>query len=285
MSFICKNTDCSAPENKKGKVYPSAMECPFCDAPLVEVFSFNETDLKLINNLPYVIAYPLKRAIAEKHAWTKINLLKDTFQNYLKYLGLLTASEFFNSSLKDKKMVALFQQALAEPTIGSWNQYIRETLNYLKENNHNFFCPDLLAYYELVETGKKRQLFKGEIEFIDSNGDVQLKKQKATAIGMLINFRNRYLGHSLTLDEAASKKIWDEYYPIFILLLEQLNFAKIYPMFKHEHGESYLLQSAELSIIEKGTQESARVWIENSKGQGMNILPFFVVPGELSLTK
>ena len=285
MSFICKNTDCSAPENKKRKVYPSAMECPFCDAPLVEVLSFNETDLKLINALPYVIAYPLKRAIAEKHAWTKINLLKDTFLNYLKYLGLITASEFFNSSLKDKKMVALFQQALAEPSFGSWNQYIRETLNYLKENNHHFFCPDLLAYYELVETSKKRKLFKGEIEFIDGNGDVQLKKQEATAIGMLINFRNRYLGHGLTLDEVDSKKLWNEYYPIFSLLLEQLNFANIYPMFKHEHGETYRLQSAELSTIEKGTQDLARVWMENPEGQNMEILPFFVIPGELSLGK
>ena len=43
-------------------------------------------DLALINSLPYVIAYPLKRTLLEKHPWTKINLLKDTFLNYLKYL-------------------------------------------------------------------------------------------------------------------------------------------------------------------------------------------------------
>lgn len=285
MSFICKNTDCSAPENKKEKVYPAAMECPFCDAPLFEVLSFNEADLKLINSLPYVIAYPLKRAISENHAWSKINLLKDTFLNYLKYLGLITASEFFNSSLKDKKMVALFQQALAEPSFGSWNQYIRETLKYLKGNNHNFFCLDLLAYYELVEMGRKRKLYKGDVEFIDSSGDVQLKKQEATAIGMLINFRNHYLGHGLTLDEATSKKIWDEYYPIFSTLLENLNFANAYPMFKHEHGETYRLQSAEINTIEKGAKTSTRVWIENPEGQSMDLLPFFVVPGELSLGK
>jgi tetratricopeptide (TPR) repeat protein len=285
MSFVCKNIGCSAPENKKGRVYPSEMECPFCDLPLIEVLSFTDSDLKLINNLPYVIAYPLKKALTEKHAWTKINLLKDTFLNYLKYLGLITASEFFNGDMKDKKMVALFQQALAEPSFGSWNQYIRETLSFLKENNHHFFCPDLMAYYELVETGKKRKLFKGEIEFIDANGDVQLKKQEATAIGMLINFRNRYLGHGLTLDEDASKKLWDEYYPIFSLLLEQLNFANKYPMFKHEHGETYLLQTPELQTIEKGNQTSSSVWIESPEGEKMNILPFYVVPGELSIGK
>ena len=29
MSFICNNSDCSAPDNKKNKSYPSAMECIF----------------------------------------------------------------------------------------------------------------------------------------------------------------------------------------------------------------------------------------------------------------
>ena len=44
MSYICKNPDCSAQENKKGKKYPSAMECTFCDVPLVEELSFSEED-------------------------------------------------------------------------------------------------------------------------------------------------------------------------------------------------------------------------------------------------
>lgn len=265
-----------------------AMNCPVCQQPLQEVLetsSINESDEQLIATLPYVIAYPLKRALAEKHAWTRVNLLKDTFLNYLKYLGLVSASEFFHSPLKDKKMVALFQQALAEPSFGSWNQYIRETLKYLNEKQHHFFCSDLAKYYDIVETGNKRKLYKGEIEYIDSNGDVQLKKQEATAIGMLINFRNRYLGHGLTLDETAAQQLWDEYFPMFRTLLEQMQFAAHYPMFKHEHGESYRLQSSELTVFEKGTQSPARVWMENPQGESMDILPFFVVPGEVSLGK
>ena len=113
MPFICRNIDCCAPENKKAKTYPVAMECPFCDAPLVEIESFEESDLNLIKSLPYVIAYPLKRSLKENHQGTKVNLLKDTFLNYLKYIGLITASEFFQSTLKDKKMVSLFQCTLS----------------------------------------------------------------------------------------------------------------------------------------------------------------------------
>jgi hypothetical protein len=43
MPFICKNIDCCAPENKRGQEYPFAMECPFCDFPLSEIVSFDET--------------------------------------------------------------------------------------------------------------------------------------------------------------------------------------------------------------------------------------------------
>ena len=37
------------------------MDCPFCDQPLEQFLSFSEIDTLLINSLPYVIAYPLKR--------------------------------------------------------------------------------------------------------------------------------------------------------------------------------------------------------------------------------
>jgi hypothetical protein len=204
----------------------------------------SEEDAYLVNSLPYVIAYPLKQALLEKHQWTRINLFKDTFLNYLKYLGLLSASEFFSSSIKDKGMVALFYQNLTEKAFGKWNHYIREVLKFLEQNKHVFFCPNLLTYYEQVETGNKSVKYKGEIEFIDANGDVQLKKQEATAIGMLINFRNRYLGHGLTLDGDAAERLWSEYFPRFRTLLEKMNLAQAYPMLKIEDGESWELHSA-----------------------------------------
>jgi tetratricopeptide (TPR) repeat protein len=286
MNFNCQTPTCAIALSKAS--FPVAMNCPVCQTLLVkqeEEPAISADEENLIASLPYVIAYPLRRTLAEKHLGTKVNLLKDTFLNYLKYLGLISASEFFNSNLKDKKMVALFQQALAEPSFGSWNQYIRETLQFLKEQQHPFFCAELVDYYEAVETGKKRKLYKGEIEYIDSNGDVQLKKQEATAIGMLINFRNRYLGHGLTLDEKAAQQLWDEYFPLFRTLLEQMQFASQFTMFKHEHGETYKMQSAEISTVEKGAQTSSQVWLENPLGDRMDILPFFVVPGEVSLAK
>ena len=242
-------------------------------------------DIDLISSLPYVIAYPLQQTLLEKHPPQRINLFKDTFLNYLKYLGLLSASEFFNSDIKDKGMVLLFQQNLIETAFGKWNHYIRESLKFLKEQNHTLFCPELATYYEFVETGNKSKKHKGEIEFIDANGDVQLKKQESTSIGMLINFRNRYLGHGLTLDAQKAEALWQEYYPIFRNLLEQLSFAKEYPMMKYEDGDTYLLHSSEITKTSKFIQPQNSIWVQNKICASMDILPFFIVPGEVSLAK
>ena len=161
MQFICKNISCAISISKA--TFPLAMNCPVCQSPLIEInnsIDLSPEELELIKSLPYVIAYPLKRTLLEKHPWTKVNLLKDTFLNYLKYLGLLSASEFFNSDIKDKGMVALFHKNLMETAFGKWNHFIRESLLFLKQKNHTFFYPELVAYYELVETGNKSKKYK-----------------------------------------------------------------------------------------------------------------------------
>ena len=285
--YYCQNPSCVICISKASFIQP--MYCPVCQNPLEEIndsITISAEDTELINSLPYVIAYPLKQTLLEKHPLTKINLLKDTFLNYLKYLGLLSASEFFNSEIKDKAMVALFHKNLMETAFGKWNHYIRECLSFLKQQNHSFFYPELAAYYELVETGNKSKKFKGEIEYQDANGDTQIIMQTSiTSIGMLINFRNRYLGHGLTLDAEKSEKLWNEYFPIFRHLLEQLSFSKDYPMLKREHGETYLLHSSEIKTVASNNNTASTIWIENKEGKAFEILPFFIVPGEVSLAK
>jgi len=102
---------------------------------------------------------------------------------------------------------------------------------------------------------------------------------------MLINFRNRFLGHGQTLDENESKALWEEYSPIFFSLLQQMSFGKEYPMLKNEHGSTYKLQTPEIKEVEHQHPLLSKVWIENEAGDKIDIVPFFVVPGELAITK
>ena len=287
MSYICKNQDCSAPENKKGKAYPSAMECPFCDEPLVEIISFSDTDLKLLESLPYVIAYPLKQTLLENNAPQRLNYFIYSLHNYLKYLALLSASEFFNSPFKERKIVDLFFKNLIKPSLGHWNAFTRDCLTYLKTQNHSFFCPDLFDYYENVETGKKIKMYNGEIEVVDSynGGTIRYIKQPLTAIGILINFRNR-LYHTPTIDIAASEKLWNDYFPIFRTLLEQLTFCEKFPMLKQETGVYYSLQGIEIKPFKSKINIDSNVAIYNSDDNtSMPVIPFFIIPGELAIER
>lgn len=246
----------------------------------------SQEDIVLINCLPYVIAYPLQQTLLEKNAPQRLNYFRDTFLNYLKYLGLLTASEFFNSPFKERKIVDLFLQNLAQPSFGSWNAFTRECLLYLKTQNHTFFCPDLMEYYETIETGKKRKMHNGEIEVVDSynGGETKYIKQTATGIGMLINFRNRYLGHGLTLDSATSEKLWNDYFPIFRTLLKQLTFCEKFPMLKQEASVYYSLQGIEIKPFESNITIDSNVSIYNrDTNSSMPIIPFFIIPGELAI--
>ena len=246
----------------------------------------SQEDIVLLNSLPYVIAFPLQQTLLEKNAPQRLNYFRDTFLNYLKYLGLLTASEFFNSPFKERKIVDLFLQNLAQPSFGSWNAFTRECLLYLKTQNHTFFCPDLADYYETVETGKKRKMYNGEIEVVDSynGGETKYIKQTATGIGMLINFRNRYLGHGLTLDAATSEKLWNDYFPFFRTLLEQLTFCEKFPMLKQEAAVYYSLQGIEIKPFESNVTIDSNVSLYNrDTNASMPIIPFFIIPGELAI--
>ncbi|MAW84520.1 MAG: hypothetical protein CL832_09035 [Crocinitomicaceae bacterium] len=281
--FICQTPGCAIAISKA--TFPAAMPCPVCQNILVEEVKeelIKHEDKDLISFLPYLIAYPFEKTLKEEHTWTKVNLLKDTLLNYLKFLGLITASEFFNSPLKDKNIISSFYKNLSSPSFGSWNAFIRETLQFLDENNHDFFCPELKKYYIKVETGKKRKLYNGEIEIIDAKGDVEIKKQQATAIGMLINFRNRYLGHGLTLDKPTSEKLWEKYYPIFQNLLMGLDWCNNYIIYKNEGKNTWKLQGASINQVEV-LKAKDKIWLQNKEGEKMDLVPFFIVPGEVAL--
>ena len=61
--FIC-NTPSSAISISKAE-FPVAMPCPFCQTLLTAASNINEDELALLQNLPYVTAYPIKKTLEE----------------------------------------------------------------------------------------------------------------------------------------------------------------------------------------------------------------------------
>ncbi len=264
-NYHCQTSNCIFERNHIG--LSVQQDCPSCQSPLQ--LNTNELmdkqDELIINEYPYVLAFPFQRALLEQEPYKKIHLLKETFLNYLKYVGLLVASEYFKSEIKDKQLNSNFRELLFRPQFGYWNKYIREGVQLLEENNHQWFVAELPEYYKQIE--------------IDQYAD---SETTSTPIGQLIQFRNKYLGHGMVPSDTACRNLWDTYFPILKDLLLKMHFARNYSMVSFDNLRMWRLMGTEFTplITTQKTNTEERVQLVNSKDERMNLVPFFVLPGE-----
>jgi hypothetical protein len=178
---------------------------------------------------------------------------------------LLVASEYFKSDIKDKQLNSNFRELLFRPQFGYWNKYIREGVQLLEENNHQWFVAELPAYYKQIEIEQYQQT---EIA--------------STPIGQLIQFRNKYLGHGMVPSDTACRNLWNTYFPILKDLLLKMDFARNYAMVSFDNLRMWRLMGTEFTPLlnAQKTNKEDRVQLVNSKDERMNLVPFFVLPGE-----
>jgi hypothetical protein len=222
---------------------------------------WDKVDSKIIGSYPYFLAHPYKRAMEEKDAFKRLHLLKEVFLNYLKYLGLVTASEYFNSHLKIGEINQAFKNFLYRPQFGHWNAFMRSAIHALNENGHQWFVKELPGYYDEVET--KPYAATGE-----------------TSIGKLINFRNHYLGHSTVPSDQKCNSLWQENSGLLKALLVKLDFCKNYTIVSSDKTVSWRLMGDEISQVNLRQKLKSNVAMLNADNQELSIVPFFILPGE-----
>ena len=225
----------------------------------------DESDTKIIETYPYFIAHPYKRALEDQDSFKRLHLLKETFLNYLKYIGLLTASEYFNSNLKIGEINRAFKNFLYRPQFGHWNAFMRSAIQALNDNKHSWFISELPAYYNEIET----------IPYLE-NGE--------TSIGKLINFRNHYLGHGTVPNEKNSQELWKEYFQLLKELLIKMDFCKNYTIVSSDKTISWRLMGNEITQVNLSGRLNfdlapGEVVVLNHENKKLNIVPFFILPG------
>ena len=223
----------------------------------------DKEDKKIIDTYPYFLAHPYHRALTETEPFKRIHLLKETFLNYLKYLGLVTASEYFSSDLKVKDINRNFKQFLFRPQFGFWNAFMRETVKALKENKHEWFVKELPDYYQKIESEKKAK-----------------KYNYHTGIGALINFRNHYLGHGMVPSREKCEALWVENFAILKELLLAMKFCKNYSIVSKDRNITLRLMGNEITQVNLKTKLLSNVAMLNAKNEQISVVPFFVLPGE-----
>lgn len=221
----------------------------------------DELDIRIIETYPYFLAHPYKRALEEEDNFKRLHLLKEVFLNYLKYLGLLTASEYFNSDLKIGDINRAFKNFLYRPQFGHWNAFMRSAMHALNEHNHNWFVKELPEYYN-----------ENEIKPYAIHGE--------TAISKLINFRNYYLGHSTVPSEEKCIALWQEYFGILKDLLLKLDFCKNYTIVSSDKTVSWRLMGDEITQVNLRQKLKTNVAMLNTANEELSIVPFFILPGE-----
>ena len=223
----------------------------------------DKEDQKIIDTYPYFLAHPYHRALTETEPFKRIHLLKETFLNYLKYLGLVTASEYFSSDLKVKDINRNFKQFLFRPQFGFWNAFMRETVKALRENKHEWFVKELPDYYKKIESEKKAKKYN------DQSG-----------IGALINFRNHYLGHGMVPSREKCEALWVENFAILKELLIEMEFCKNYSIVSKDRNITLRLMGNEITQVNLKTKLLSNVAMLNAKNEQISVVPFFVLPGE-----
>jgi hypothetical protein len=221
----------------------------------------DEHDTRIIETYPYFLAHPYKRALNEDDSFKRLHLLKEVFLNYLKYLGLLTASEYFNSDLKIGDINRAFKNFLYRPQFGHWNAFMRSAIQALNEHNHDWFVKELPGYYDSIETAPYAAL--GE-----------------TSIGKLINFRNHYLGHSTVPTEEKCIALWQEHFGILKDLLVKLDFCRNYTIVSSDKTVSWRLMGDEITQVNLRKKLKSNVAMLNADNEELSIVPFFILPGE-----
>jgi hypothetical protein len=240
-----------------------AMEVEHSESPKSRPYSINwdDVDSKIIESYPYFLAHPYKRALDEEDNFKRLHLLKEIFLNYLKYLGLLAASEYFNSELKIGDINRAFKNFLYRPQFGHWNAFMRSAIQALNDHNHKWFVKELPNYYAEVETTPYLKI--GE-----------------TSIGKLIHFRNHYLGHSTVPSEQKCRELWDENFTLLKELLLKLAFCKNYTIVSSDKTVSWRLMGNEITQVNLRQKLKSNVAILNADNQELSIVPFFILPGE-----
>ena len=222
---------------------------------------WDKWDNKIIESFPYFLAHPYKRALEEVDSFKRLHLLKEVFLNYLKYIGLLTASEYFNSALKIGDFNRAFKNFLYRPQFGHWNAFMRSAIQALSEHNHEWFINELPAYYQEVET-------------------MPYEATGTSSIGKLIHFRNHYLGHGTVPSEQKCASLWQENFYLLKELLVKLEFCKNYTIVSSDKTVSWRLMGDEITQVNLRQKLKSNVAILNAENQELSIVPFFILPGE-----
>ena len=205
----------------------------------------------------------------KKSSYQKLFLsMIDAFEITLRFLGVVVIKEYIDTEkLNEKFNKLLIEKLFKKMSLGDWLSIFRDGSRYLVEEE-NLFFPELNLYAIRKGSGKPK------------NAKIMESFDK------LINFRNKFKGHSTNCTEKEYHDLYDECMPHMEAILGGLSFLADYEYLavKTTRGDHVIdiyqklngskdIEELEDRSIDQITIEEGDFLIINKEGEVFNLSP------------
>jgi hypothetical protein len=163
---------------------------------------------------------PLHRMIA----------LVDLFEVTLKYCTIILLRDYLRLGRRSRDVDQALATHLMRPSLGHWNQFLRDTAGFCEEHQGDLFVPELIDFYS-----RRRQL-----------------------IDKLVGIRNDQKGHTALAPDEELESAFASALPLLERLLADLEFLADYPLVLRDAGQkrySYMGLTASVGSGDEATSE------------------------------
>ena len=184
---------------------------------------------ELKNELPVHIARPIHKLLESESYFTKLYLMSDSLMGILRINGSFLKEIYLQKDNQNEELNSIFETLESKESHGLWSSMAAKVVTLLDEDAELSVLGEIMTLFGVKsKTGRTRKIKRLTINntYTDWKGQTQTVKIDNTPLELLINFRNKYLGHGTVFSEEESKKIYELYEPIFIEMLNQCEFLK-----------------------------------------------------------
>jgi len=176
--------------------------------------------------LPVQVAYTLFRLENSKSYFKKLHLISDVLLGCFRLYGHALINIAEQENVINESIEQSIETLMTKDSHGLWSSTIVKLIQELDKQKSTSISPELASLLGVTlkstkgQPNVKRMTVRNMV--IDSKGKKQLVEVTNTPVELLINFRNKYVGHGTVYSETESKQIYETYEPILGVFVESL---------------------------------------------------------------
>jgi hypothetical protein len=177
-----------------------------------------------LQNYPSPIAATYDEMLSIGHIQLQFRMLIKVFSGTLKYSALIVISDYLrlreHGTVRSADLDALFVEKIERPSLGHWNNFLRDILAASREKKADLFAPELFDFYYDCSPGRK------------------LKTTRSVErINRLINLRNRYVHPDIFRPDDETQLLYRQAKGELDALLHELCFLENYLLIRYSEGD------------------------------------------------